>query len=192
MRSSAAVLRLLPASVCEFLLLLLKHVPTRLGIAMRYVFVLRLARHCGDNVAIFEGVHIFQLRNISIGDNVSVHQMCYIDGTGGLSIGSDVAMAHASTIMTTSHRYNETNVTIRDAHGLAEPVVIGNDVWIGAGVRILSGVKIGDRVVIGAGAVVTNDVPSHSIAVGVPARVVKSINPDGASEPLSFAQSFLR
>jgi acetyltransferase-like isoleucine patch superfamily enzyme len=54
-------------------------------------------------------------------------------------------------------------------------VTTGNDVWIGAGVRILASVTIGDHVVIGVGAVVTRDIPSQSLAVGVPARPVKSV-----------------
>lgn len=179
--AAAGLLRLLPAPICEFALLLLKHFPTRLGIALRYILILRLARQCGDNVAIFEGVHLFQLGNIAFGDNVSIHQMCYIDGTGGLSLGSDVAIAHASTIMTTNHDYEDPNRAIRDGKCKEGPVEIGNDVWIGAGVRILSNVRIGDRVVIGAGAVVISDIPGHSLAVGVPARVCKTIN--SPSEP---------
>ncbi len=127
------MLRLLPASLCEFILLLVKHFPTRIGIALRYVLILRLARQCGDNVSIFEGVHLFQLGNISFGDNVSIHQMCYIDGTGGLTIGTDVAIAHATTIMTTSHDFSDPAQAIRDANCQNEPVEIGNDVWIGAG-----------------------------------------------------------
>jgi acetyltransferase-like isoleucine patch superfamily enzyme len=176
LRASAAILHIVPASLCEFALLMFKHFPTRLGIAVRYVLLLRLARSCGDNVAIFEGVHLFHLRNITFGSHISVHQMCYIDGTGGLAIGSDVAIAHASTIRTTTHSYSDPHQAIRDAACLPGPVEIGNDVWIGAGVRILPKVTIGSRVVVGAGAVVIQDIPSHSVAVGVPARVCKSMN----------------
>lgn len=62
--------------------------------------------------------------------------------------------------------------------GVTSPVNIGNDVWIGANVVILPGVTIGNNVVIGAGAVVTKDIPDNSLAVGVPARVIKSIEND--------------
>lgn len=175
LRAATVSLRLLPASICEFILLLFKYCPTRVGIAVRYVFISRLAAACGDNVAVFEGVHLFRLDKMRLGDNISVHQMCYIDGSGGLTIGSDVAIAHASTIMTTSHTYRDSGDTIRDAAITTEPVAIGNDVWLGAGVRVLAGVTIGNRVVIGAGAVVTRDVPSNVLALGVPARVVRRI-----------------
>lgn len=56
---------------------------------------------------------------------------------------------------------------------VSEPIEIGDDVWIGTGVKILKGVKIGEGAVIGAGSVVTRDIPPYSVAVGVPARVIK-------------------
>ena len=57
----------------------------------------------------------------------------------------------------------------------AKPVTIGNDVWIGGNVTVLPGVTIGDRAVIGAGSVVTEDIPADSVAVGAPAKVVKEL-----------------
>jgi len=169
-------LRLLPRGVCQLFLLLCKYCPTRIGIAIRYVLICRLARSCGDNVAIFEGVHLFGIKNIDFGNNISIHEMCYVDGAGGLRIGSDVSIAHGSTIMTTDHDYSDPRVKIREAKALSGAVTIGCDVWIGAGVRILAGQTIGSRVVIGAGAVVTRDVPSGSLAVGVPAKCIKTLS----------------
>lgn len=57
---------------------------------------------------------------------------------------------------------------------ITKPIVIGNDVYIGNNAMIMPGVTIGDRVVIGAGAIVTKDIPSNSVAVGVPAKVIKT------------------
>jgi len=168
-------LAVLPRSLCEIALDFFRHIPTKLGIAIRYMFVARLARSCGDNVAIFEGVHLFRIGNMQIGDNVSIHQMCYIDAAGGLKIGSDVAIAHATTIMTTDHDYSNPLVTTRDAECFLAPVEIEDDVWVGAGVRILSGITIRAHSVIAAGAVVTKDVSGNSLMVGVPARRVREI-----------------
>jgi acetyltransferase-like isoleucine patch superfamily enzyme len=101
--------------------------------------------------------------------------MSYIDATGGLDIGSDVSIAHGVTVMTTEHDFSGGDRPIRENALIYSPVTIGNDVWVGAGVKILAGVTIGNRVVIGAGAVVTKSIPSNSLSVGVPARVTKSI-----------------
>ncbi|MGD0598377.1 MAG: acyltransferase [Terriglobales bacterium] len=175
LRTGTAFLAIFPRWICEIALDFFRYVPTKLGIAIRYMFVARLARSCGDNVAIFEGVHLFKVSNISIGSNVSIHQMCYIDATGGLKIGSDVAIAHATTIMTSEHDYSKPLVTTRDAEGFLAPVELEDDVWVGAGVRILSGITIGAHSVIAAGAVVTKDVSGSSLMVGVPARRLKMI-----------------
>lgn len=167
--------RILPSSACHLILDILRYMPTKAGIALRYVLVSRLASSCGDNVAIFEGVHLFHVDRMSIGSNVSIHQMCYLDATGGITIGTDVAIAHATTIMSTSHIYSDSTITTRDATATFEPVSIHNDVWIGAGARILSGVTIGEHSVVAAGAVVTRDVEPNSLVAGVPARRLKTI-----------------
>ena len=57
----------------------------------------------------------------------------------------------------------------------AYPIIVGNDVWIGAGVHVMPGVTIGDNVVIGAGSVVVKDIPSNSVAVGNPCKVIRAI-----------------
>jgi acetyltransferase-like isoleucine patch superfamily enzyme len=173
--AASAVLRLLPRSFSVLVMMLVRYVPTNLGIGMRYILLHRLSRRCGESVAVFEGVYLRRLHAAEFGDNVSIHPMCYIDAIGGLKIGSDVSIAHGTTIMTLDHNYSQPGSTIRDASVILKPVTIGNDVWIGAGVRILAGVNIGNRVTIGAGTVITKDIPSNSLAVGVPARVIKSI-----------------
>jgi acetyltransferase-like isoleucine patch superfamily enzyme len=156
-------------------LVFMRSIPSRIGIALRYVLLRRIAQRCGDNVAIFEDVHLYAMHNAGFGSNVSIHPMSYIDATGGLTIGSDVAIAHSTTIMTTEHDYSQRGRSTNDVPGTSARVTIGNDVWIGCGVRVLAGVTIGDHVVIGAGAIVTKDIPPNSLAVGVPARVIKKI-----------------
>ena len=98
--------------------------------------------------------------------------MCYIDATGGISIGDDVSIAHAVTIMSTNHRFDDPDENIRDQGVVAAPTRIENDVWIGAGARIMAGVTIGSGSVVAAGAIVTKDVPARSVVAGVPARVI--------------------
>ena len=179
LRLGVGCLRLVPRPLCVVALPVLRHVPTVIGIALRYMLVARLAKKCGDNVAVFEGVYLLELENMTIGSNVSIHQMCYISAAGGVSLGDDVAIAHAATIMSTEHSYSDPSVPIRDANSQAAPVTIANDVWVGAGVRILAGVSVGEHSVLGAGAVVVRDIPPRSVAAGVPARVIKTT--DGAT-----------
>jgi len=167
--------RIFPTTVCELMLALLRHVPTKIGIALRYILISRLASSCGENVAVFEGVHLFRLGRMNIGSNVSIHEMSYLDATGGLSIGNDVSIAHAVSIMTTTHDYSNPHASFRDAPVINESVTIRDGVWVGAGARILSGVTIGEHSVVAAGAVVTRDVTAESIFGGIPARLLKEI-----------------
>ena len=175
LRAGVVLLRCLPRSVSELFLLLCRHVPTRMGIALRYMLVARLARHCGRCVAIYEGVYLKHLRDVELADNISIHPMCYLDGYGGLSIGHDVSIAHGVSILTTNHDYRDPELPTRDAPALRAPVSIGSDVWIGCGVRILAGVSIGDGTVVGAGAVVTRDIAPRTVAVGIPARAIQPV-----------------
>ncbi|MDQ1439284.1 MAG: hypothetical protein QOK43_2913 [Acidimicrobiaceae bacterium] len=168
-------LALLPPSVARLLLVLVRGVPTRFGVGIRYVIVRRLAPSCGENVAVMEDVYLHNAHLLQVGDNVSIHPTCYIDAAGGLNIGNDVSVAHGASILTMDHDHARPGTPIRDAPVLLKPVRIGNDVWIGAGARVLGGVCIADHVVVAAGAVVVDDVPTDSLVAGVPARVVRSL-----------------
>lgn len=173
--AATRILMLLPRPACRGLLVFARSIPFWFGLGLRYVLVRRLARSCGRSVAIFENVYLRRLENASFGDHVSIHPMCYLDAIGGLTIGCDVSIAHGTSIVTFEHNFSDADRPTREQLCTPKPVAIGNDVWIGAGARILGGVTIGDRVVIGAGAVVTRDVPSGSLAVGVPARIARRI-----------------
>ena len=83
-------------------------------------------------------------------------------------MGNNVLMAPGVTIISANH-----DMTEFDKHVKAEPITIGDNVWIGANAIILPGVKIGSNTVIGAGSVVTKDIPNNSIAAGVPCKVIR-------------------
>ena len=145
-----------------------------LGVGFRYSLLASITKNVGDNVCIYEDCYIRNVNNISIGENVSIWPMCYIECSGGISIGNNVAIAHGVTIMSEEHIYSRTDIPIKDQGLRFRKVTIGNDVWIGAHSVILAGVNIGDGAIIGAGAVVTNDVMSNTVVAGIPARLIKS------------------
>lgn len=127
--------------------------------------------HCGTKVNIEKNAYFSS--KVSLGDysgigvNAKIHGKCLI--------GNYVMMGEDCTIITRNHRFSRTDIPMME-QGFEEekPVIIGNDVWIGDKVTILPGVHIGDGCVIGAGAVVTRDIPPYSIAAGVPARVLRN------------------
>lgn len=106
---------------------------------------------------------------VIIRDRAAINSFCKIYGHGSVEIGEDTQIGPGTLITTTDHDYYD---HLRTRY---KPVVIGKEVWIGANVTILPGVTIGDYAVIGAGAVVTKNIPVKSVAVGVPARVVKTL-----------------
>lgn len=100
-----------------------------------------------------------------------------------VTIGNGVLIAPNVTIVT--ERHDIEIQSRRDGVVYAQPVTIGDGCWIGVGVTILPGVTIGKGCVIGAGAVVTRDIPSYSVAWGVPARVQKKVEDPDSVKPQS-------
>jgi acetyltransferase-like isoleucine patch superfamily enzyme len=90
-----------------------------------------------------------------------------------IEIGEDCLIAEMVSIRDHNHRFDRLDVPVRCQGMASAPIRIGRNVWIGGKATIIKGVTIGDNAVIGANAVVTHDVPANSIAVGVPARVIK-------------------
>jgi acetyltransferase-like isoleucine patch superfamily enzyme len=117
------------------------------------------------------------LRNVGqrlrIGSNVGINHYCYIGVRGTIEIGDNVIFGPRVSVLSENHNFDRTDIPIKHQGVTKGTTRIGNDVWIGAGASILSGVTIGDGCVIGAGAVVTGDVEPWSVVVGVPAKVVK-------------------
>ena len=110
-------------------------------------------------------------KNIKIGKKVFINACCRFQDQGGIEIGDGSLIGHNTTIATLNHDFNPD----KRANLHPSPVKIGKNVWIGSDSTILPGVEIGDGAVIGAGSIVTKNVPANSIAVGSPARVIKQI-----------------
>ena len=144
----------------------------KIGLAKRYALLRTIAKRVGDNVSVHEDVFIKNPQNLSLGNNVSIHPMCYIEALGGLDIGNDISIAHGTTIMTTDHKYQGTDIPIKDQGIIEKSVKIEDNVWIGAKATILCGNTVGTGSIVAAGAVVTKDVPPYSIVGGIPAKQI--------------------
>jgi acetyltransferase-like isoleucine patch superfamily enzyme len=110
--------------------------------------------------------------NIRIGDNCSVNPFTLIYGCGGISIGNGVRIAAHVVIIPESHNHGTDALPLHQAGTTRKGICIGDNVWIGAGAKILDGVTIGRNCVVGAGAVVNRSLPDGVTAVGVPAKPV--------------------
>ncbi|GAB3930422.1 sugar O-acetyltransferase [Mucilaginibacter myungsuensis] len=111
--------------------------------------------------------------NITCGENVYFNVNCVVLDVMPVKIGNNVFCASAVQIYTATHPLEADQRRVLEN---AKPVVIGDDCWIGGGAIICPGVTIGDRCVIGAGSVITKGIPSDSLAVGTPARVIRKID----------------
>lgn len=139
--------------------------------AIRGFFAKHILKSMGKDVNIEKGA-LFDSQ-VEIGDRSGIGANCSV--LGPVKIGKFVNMGPDVIIYTRNHAHDRTDITMQE-QGFEEykEVCIDDDVWIGGRVIILPGVKIGKGCIIGAGAVVSKDVPPYSIAVGNPAKVVKS------------------
>ncbi len=111
---------------------------------------------------------------IRIGTRSAIGDFCNLYGfSGGLDIGNDVLIASGCRIVPNSHSVEMSDLPISSLSMTSKGIIIGDGVWMGANVVVLDGVTIGKGAVIGAGAVVTHDIPSFSIAAGVPAKFLR-------------------
>lgn len=110
-------------------------------------------------------------KNITIGKNVFINSGCRFQDQGGITIGDGALIGHNVVLATLNHDFapDKRSTTI------PSPIVIGENVWIGANATIVPGVEIGDNAIIAAGAVVTKNVPTNTVVGGVPAKIIKRI-----------------
>ena len=124
-------------------------------------------------------LHVYNFRNlpnagIKIGKDCLIGEYSIIRGQGGVQIGDRVYTSPFTQIIAVNHVFTNPNQPFIDQGITAEGIVIEDDVWIGASAVITDGVCIGKGAVIAAGAVVTKDVPPHTVVGGVPAKIIKS------------------
>lgn len=142
------------------------------GRVLRAFLARRLFRQAGKAINIEKGAVFGSGSRISIGD----HSGIGIDAqlSGEITLGNHVMMGPEVMIYTYGHRHDALQIPmVEQGNTESRPVVIGNDVWIGARAIILPGVHIGDGSIVGAGSVVTKDVPPYAVVGGNPARLIR-------------------
>lgn len=148
----------------------------------------------GTNIIIEYGVLVFHPENISLGSNIYVGhntilkgyykneliiedgtwigQQCFLHSAGGIRIGANVGIGPGVKIITSSHKSDQ-SFPVLHSELIFKEVIIESDSDLGVGSIVLPGIKIGKGAIVGAGAVVTKDVPPYSVVAGVPAKVIK-------------------
>lgn len=144
----------------------------------------------GDGSWIMSGcrLHVFNFRGlphagIHLGRRTFVGEGSVMRGQGGITVGDHVLFGPGVQVLAVNHVFTDPVRPIMEQGITAEGISIGDGAWIGAGATLLDGVAIGKGACIGAGAVVTTSVPAHSLAVGVPARVVRNLIDDPLPAP---------
>lgn len=131
----------------------------------------RLILH--EDVNLDQGIHIQALGGtIEIGPHTYLGPYVCMAGPGNIRIGKDCLIASGSSLYANNHVFDDLTRPINQQPVTTYGITIEDDCWLGSGVRVLDGVTIGKGSVIGAGAVVTKDIPPYSVAVGVPAKVI--------------------
>jgi len=150
--------------------------PLSLGVTkpLRALLCRFMFKKCGKNINVERGAWIGY--DVEIGDNSGIGINAQLNTKGGIFIGDNVMMGPDVVILTQGHKHNDISRPMNEQGFKMAPVIIEDDVWIGIRAIILSGVKIGRSSIIGAGAVVTKDVPPFSIVAGNPAKVIKKRN----------------
>ncbi|EHJ56749.1 hypothetical protein HMPREF9318_01369 [Streptococcus urinalis FB127-CNA-2] len=113
-------------------------------------------------------------KNITFEEDVFVNSGCHFQDQGGIEIGQGSLIGHNVVLATVNHALEPSQNRKNTYNG----ITIGNHVWIGSNATILPGVRVGDWAVIAAGAVVSKDVEPYTIVGGVPAKVIKTIDPN--------------
>ena len=139
---------------------------------MRFLLSKRLFKKMGKNVNIERLAYFGYGSEIQIGDDSGIGIRCEV--CGPVIIGKDVMMGPEVIILTQKHKFERTDIAMHlQGFGETRGVIIGDDVWIGTRAIILPGITIGSHSIIGAGAVVTKDVPDYAIVGGNPAKVIR-------------------
>ncbi|NQT17521.1 MAG: acyltransferase [Planctomycetes bacterium] len=140
---------------------------------LKAIFLRMQGARIGKRVVFYPGVWIGSGRKLEVGDDVDFALDVLVQTEGEVKIGDRVLIGYRTQILSTNHAIPPRPQRIFSAGSVCKPIVIGDDVWIGANCLILAGVSIGEGAVVAGGSVVTKDVPRFAVVGGVPARVIR-------------------
>ncbi|MFD6881290.1 MULTISPECIES: sugar O-acetyltransferase [unclassified Rhodococcus (in: high G+C Gram-positive bacteria)] len=150
--------------------------------AARRAILAALVGSLGEGAEVRAPLYVDYGYNITIGPRTFVNFGAVMLDVARISIGADVQIGPNVQLLTPTHPLD---AELRRAKWeAAEPITIGDNVWLGGGVIVCPGVTIGENTVVGAGAVVTRDLPPNVVAAGVPARVVRQVPPSSPDSDL--------
>ncbi len=143
----------------------------------------------GSNTIVMHGavLHVYNFRGIphsgiKIGRNSLIGEYTVVRGQGGVQIGDRVYTSPFTQIIAVNHVFDDPSRPFVEQGITAEGIVVEDDVWLGAGAVVTDGVRIAKGAVVAAGAIVTTDVPAHTVVAGVPARPIRTIEPGSREE----------
>jgi acetyltransferase-like isoleucine patch superfamily enzyme len=150
-----------------------------------YIHACRDGVKIGSNTLVMHGaiLHVYNFRElphagIRIGRDSLIGEYTVIRGQGGVTIGDRVYTSPMTQLIAVNHVFDNPNRPFIEQGITAQGIIVEDDVWLGSNVVVTDGVHIGKGAVVAAGAVVTKDVPPHTVVAGVPAQVIRTI--DGA------------
>ncbi|MBW8886690.1 MAG: acyltransferase [Fibrobacteres bacterium] len=173
------------SEIPEFFFWFLNRLPGKTGIKLRKVFLPRWLGACGTNPVFHTNIRITNPERLKIGDSCAFADGTFFTAGGGITIGNFVATGPDVKIWSVNHRFEDPDIPWMEQGYEQNPVVIEDDVWLGASVFVKPGVRIGKGAIISAGTVLSKSVPAFSIVAGNPGRVVGwRKRPEGGGSPL--------
>ncbi len=161
----------------EYISALLRNIPGELGVFLRRKWYAKKFLKAGKNLNVYPGAIILNPKKIECGYGVNVGYYNYIQAGGGIVFGNNVLIGPYAKIWSQSHNYRNPATPVCEQGNTFKPVIIGDDVWIGANVFIMPGVVLGNRCVISASSVVgQKEYPEGTILAGYPARKIGERN----------------
>ena len=164
-----------------------QYLPTQPRPGWQFAYWLRrkLVKHiflkCGSDIIVKQQAYFGTGNEMVVGDRSQLGEN--LKSESDITLGHDVLMGPDVVMMSSGHAFHRLDIPINQQGALPRrPIVIGNDVWIGTRVIILPGIQVGDHAIIGAGSVVTKNVPPLAIVAGNPAKVIRFRTPHSSME----------